>query len=111
MNSKIVGSPDSAYANEEVGGIFSPGPDSIATIPLHEVSLHLDIESPFLAALPETEESPIPEENDGDIKQHWPESPPSISESSKGFREMSTGLKALNKSSLKKMKMKMKMGS
>ncbi|KAK4838430.1 hypothetical protein QYF36_013659 [Acer negundo] len=61
MNSKIVGSPDSAYANEEVGGIFSPGPDSIATIPLHEVSLHLDIESPFLAALPETEESPIPE--------------------------------------------------
>nr|GLL16974.1 hypothetical protein CQW23_16846 [Ipomoea trifida]GLL21587.1 hypothetical protein CQW23_16846 [Ipomoea trifida] len=61
MNSKIVGSPDSAYANEEVGAIFSPGPDSIATIPLHEVSLHLDIESPFLAALPETEESPSPE--------------------------------------------------
>ena len=23
MNSKIVGSPDSAYANEEVGAIFS----------------------------------------------------------------------------------------
>lgn len=41
--------------------LSSPGPDSIATIPLHEVSLHLDIESPFLAALPETEESPIPE--------------------------------------------------
>jgi len=39
----------------------SPGPDSIATIPLHEVSLHLDIESPFLAALPETEERPSPE--------------------------------------------------
>ncbi|KAK4850861.1 hypothetical protein QYF36_010413 [Acer negundo] len=46
-------------------------------------------------------------ENDGDIKRHGPESPPGISESSKGFREMSTGLKALNKSSLKKMKMKM----
>ncbi|TXG67651.1 hypothetical protein EZV62_008926 [Acer yangbiense] len=42
-------------------------------------------------------------ENDGDIKQHGPESPPGISESSKGFREMSIGLKALNKSSLKKM--------
>lgn len=25
MNSKIVGSPDSAYANEEVGGIFRFG--------------------------------------------------------------------------------------
>ncbi|KAK4851857.1 hypothetical protein QYF36_018971 [Acer negundo] len=46
-------------------------------------------------------------ENDGDIKRHGPESPPGISESSKGFREMSTGLTALNKSSLKKMKMKM----
>ncbi|KAK1574956.1 hypothetical protein Q3G72_001341 [Acer saccharum] len=46
-------------------------------------------------------------ENDGDIKQHGPESPLGISESSKGFREMSTGLKALNKSSPKKMKMKM----
>ncbi|KAK1582114.1 hypothetical protein Q3G72_011956 [Acer saccharum] len=46
-------------------------------------------------------------ENDGDIKQHGPKAPPGISESSKGFREMSTGLKALNKSSLKKMKMKM----
>ena len=46
-------------------------------------------------------------ENDGDIKQHGPESPLGISESCKGFREMSTGLKALNKSSLKKMKVKM----
>ncbi|TXG67658.1 hypothetical protein EZV62_008933 [Acer yangbiense] len=49
------------FSNNQLTGTFpkvnwssplSPGPDSIATISLHEVSLHLDIESPFLAALP-----------------------------------------------------------